>query len=130
MSNATDGFRSTGGGGSTIAFPQNPLDPSAGERGLSGNDFPNALGIGFTYNVPNLLKAKRAAWSGREWLSFERHISVSQRPGLYSVSTVNPRWEHRRCKLLRWGIQRDVIGVDTCRLVLSNTNAPSKQSPT
>ena len=63
MSNATDGFRSTGGGGSTIAFPQNPLNPSAGERGLSGNDFPNALGIGFTYNVPNLFK--RNALLGR-----------------------------------------------------------------
>ena len=44
MNNATDGFRSTGAGGSTIAFPQNPLDPSVGERGLSGNDFPNHCG--------------------------------------------------------------------------------------
>ena len=45
MNNATDGFRSTGAAGSSIAYPQNPLDTSAGERGLSGNDFPNVVGL-------------------------------------------------------------------------------------
>ena len=55
MNNATDGFRSTGGNGSSIAYPQNPLDTSAGERGLSGNDFPNVVGLLFDYQFPKFV---------------------------------------------------------------------------
>ena len=52
LNNATDGFRSTGSGGSTIAYAQNPLDTDSAERGLSGNDFTNVVGIAFSYDVP------------------------------------------------------------------------------
>ncbi|MGH9616927.1 MAG: TonB-dependent receptor domain-containing protein, partial [Acidobacteriaceae bacterium] len=37
LDNATDAFASTGAGGSSIAFAQNPLNTDAGERGISGN---------------------------------------------------------------------------------------------
>src|ERR1035438_3920472 len=55
MNNATDAFRSTGSGGSTIAYAQNPRNTSSAERGLSGNDFTHVVGIEFAYNLPNLV---------------------------------------------------------------------------
>jgi hypothetical protein len=124
MNNSTDGFRSTGGGGSTIAFPQNPLDPSAGERGLSGNDFPNTLGIGFTYNVPKLFK--QGALLGRAMNGFLLSGVYRYRSGQvytpYQPLTLDGNTGD--ASFCDGAFNADVIGVDTCRLVLSNTKAP------
>ncbi len=124
MNNATDGFRSTGGGGSTIAFPQNPLDPSAGERGLSGNDFPNTLGIGFTYDVPKFIKGDTLL--GRTVNGFLLSGVYRYRSGeVYTpYQPVTLDGNTGDSSFCDGAFNADVIGVDTCRLVLSNTKAP------
>ena len=43
---------STGGGGTTIAFSQNPLNFTSGENGLSGLDFPQSWTLSFTEAIP------------------------------------------------------------------------------
>ena len=43
---------STGGGGNTNAFAQDPLNTDVGERGVSGNSYPNVWGIQLAYTVP------------------------------------------------------------------------------
>ena len=124
LNNATDAFRSTGAGGSTIAFPQNPLNPSAGERGLGGNDFPNTLGIGFTYNLPNFVKSsgffERVA-NGFQLSSLYRYRSGQVYTPYQPVTLDNNTGDTSFCD---GAFNADVIGVDTCRLVLSNAKAP------
>ena len=43
---------STGGGGTTIAYAQNPLDPNVAERNVSGNSYPNVVGMQMAYSEP------------------------------------------------------------------------------
>ncbi len=125
MNNATDAFRSTGSGGSTIAFPQDPLNPSAGERGLSGNDFPNVTGLEFTYNLPNFVHENNF---------FSRVTNGFMLGGVYRFSSGIPYTPYQPVILdgntgdtsfCDGVFNADVIGVDTCRLVLSNKNAPA-----
>lgn len=40
---------STGGGGTTVAYAQNPLDTNVAERGVSGNSYPNVIGLQMNY---------------------------------------------------------------------------------
>ena len=124
LNNATDAFRSTGAGGSTIAFPQDPLNPSAGERGLGGNDFPNTVGIGFTYDLPKFVK-------GNELLG--RVANGFQLSGLYRYRSGQVYTPYQPVTLdtntgdtsfCDGAFNADVIGVDTCRLVLSDKKAP------
>ncbi len=51
ISNASEVF-STGSGGNTSAFAQNPLNPDIGERGVDGNSYPNLWGIQLTFTEP------------------------------------------------------------------------------
>jgi len=51
ISNASEIF-STGFGGTTSAFAQDPLNTDQGERGVDGNSYPNSWGIQLTYNEP------------------------------------------------------------------------------
>jgi hypothetical protein len=124
LNNATDAFRSTGAGGATIGFPQNPLDPSVGERGLGGNDFPNVVGIGFTYDLPNFVKGNRL---------LERAANGFELSGLYRYRSGQVYTPYQAVGLDAYTpdtsfcdgtFNADVIGVDTCRLVLSNPKAP------
>jgi hypothetical protein len=43
---------STGIGGNTISFAQNPFDTSTGERGVSGYDYPHVFGLTLIYDFP------------------------------------------------------------------------------
>ncbi|HTW82427.1 MAG TPA: carboxypeptidase regulatory-like domain-containing protein [Terracidiphilus sp.] len=42
----------TGSGGNTSAIAQNPLNTNIGERGVSGNSYPNVVGLQLAYNTP------------------------------------------------------------------------------
>ncbi len=124
LNNATDAFVSTGHGGSTLAFPQDPLNPSKGERGLGGNDFPNVVGISFTYNLPDFVKG--SGFLGRMANGF-------QLSGIYRYTSGQVYTPFQPVGLDAYtpdtsfcdsAFNADVIGVDTCRLVLSNKSAP------
>jgi hypothetical protein len=124
MNNATDGFRSTGAGGSTIAFPQNPLDPGVGERGLSGNDFPNTVGLGFTYNVPKFVKGDTVLGrfaNGFLLSGIYRYRSGQVYTPYQPIDLDGNTGDTSFCDA---AFNQNVIGVDTCRLVLSNKKAP------
>ena len=124
MNNATDGIRSTAGGGSTIAFLQNPLAPDAPERGLSGNDFPNTVGIGITYNLPKFVKENNLL--GRAINGFLLSSLYRYRSGqVYTpYQPVNLDPNTGDSSFCDGAFNADVIGTDTCRLVVSNKQAP------
>jgi Carboxypeptidase regulatory-like domain/TonB-dependent Receptor Plug Domain len=124
LDNATDGFRSTGGPGSTIAYAQNPLNTSEGERGLSGNDFPDVVGVAFTYNLPRLpvnnsllsritngftLSSVYRFNSGQVYTPFQP-INLDSNTGDTSFCDGN--------------FNSQSVGADTCRLIISNRKAP------
>lgn len=52
IDNASEIF-GTNGAGATVAFSQNPLDPNVGERGVSGQSYPNVTTLGLTYTDPH-----------------------------------------------------------------------------
>jgi hypothetical protein len=124
LNNATDGFRSTGGGGSTLAFPQDPLNPSVGERGLGGNDFPNTLGIGFTYDLPKFVKSNNLL--GRVANGFQLSGIYRYRSGqVYTpFQPVDLDTNTGDTSFCDGSFNGDVVGDDMCRLVVSNKNAP------
>lgn len=49
---------STFGGGTTIAYAQNPLNLSVGERGVNGQSYTNVVGSKITYTVPYFKEEK------------------------------------------------------------------------
>jgi hypothetical protein len=51
ISNTSEIF-STGAGGNTSAYAQDPLNSDIGERGVDGNSYPSLLGAQLTFNEP------------------------------------------------------------------------------
>ena len=126
MDNATDAFRSTGSGGSSIAFPQNPLNSDAPERGISGNSFTHALGVQMSYELPKFARG------GGIRSRVANGYMVS---GFYRFSSGQPYTPYQPIGLD--GYTPDVsycdlalnsssvgVGVDTCRLAVANKRAP------
>ena len=124
LNNATDAFRSTGAGGSTNAFSQDPLNPAAGERGIGGNDFPNIVGIGFTYDLPKFVKGEtllgRIA-NGFQLSGLYRYRSGQVYTPFQPVTLDTNTGDTSFCD---GAFNADVTGIDSCRLVLSNKKAP------
>ncbi len=117
----------TGSAGNTEAYSQNPLDPNLGERGVSGNSYPNVLGMSFTYEFPNVAK-------GNGFLS--RIVDGYQLNGFYRYNSGQPYQAYQPLNISnQFGpdtsfcdttFQASTVGSDTdvCRLILSNKNAP------
>ena len=124
LNNATDGFRSTGAGGSTNAFAQDPLNPSAGERGLGGNDFPNTVGIGFTYDLPKFVRGNALlgrAVNGFLFTGIYRYRSGQVYTPYQPVYLDDITGDTSFCD---GAFNANVTGIDSCRLVQSNKKAP------
>jgi Carboxypeptidase regulatory-like domain/TonB-dependent Receptor Plug Domain len=125
IDNTTDVF-STGAAGNAVSFPQNPQDPNVGESGVSGNSYPNVVGIAFTYQVPKITESNgllSRLVNGYSLGTFYRYNSgqpfnayqpltldgltgdTSFCDGVFNGSSVGP-------------------SLDTCRLAVSNPKAP------
>jgi hypothetical protein len=127
LNNATDAFRSTGAGGSTIAYSQNPLNTDSAERGLSGNDFTHVTGIAFTYSLPAL---------GHRNGAFSKAVNGFLLSGFYRFSsgqvytpfqTLDLDQNNGDTSFCDTAFNSSSVGsqLDTCRLVLSNKKAPT-----
>jgi len=122
MNNTTDGFRSTGGAGITIAYPQNPLNTSQGERGLSGNDFPNVVGLSFDYKFPDLVHSgflSRLA-NGFDLFGIYRFNSGQVYTPYQPLTLDSITGDTSFCD---GDFNAQTVGADTCRLVSSNRKA-------
>jgi len=107
----------TGAGGNTLEFSQNPLNTNEGERGVSGISYPHVLSFGFAYRFPGEQRF---------------HGTAGKLLGGYSLNTVygynsgQPFTPYQGlsnayCDTL---FNELVLGVDSCRPVLTNPAAP------
>jgi len=106
---------STFGAGNTVTFAQNPFNPSAGEAGVSGIDFPHTLAISLIYNLPFLSNQQGLVgklFGGIQWNATYRYLSGQP----YTVSQF---LASTFCDNAGLG-----GGADLCRPFLSNPNAP------
>ena len=117
IDNASEIF-GTFGGGTTVAFAQNPLETNVSERGLSGNSYPNVTSLGFTWVEP--------------WLSKTENFA-SKILGGYQFNTIytyNSPQAYTPYQLLEGSYCDSSFAaafnssVDTCRPILANPSAP------
>ena len=116
IDNATEVF-STGTGGNTNSFAQNPFNISDGERGTSGLSYPHVFGLLWVYDLP--------FYTGQQGLT-GRLLGGWQINGTYRYTSGEPwtvvqtRQSDSLCDPTDWtGSPRDA-----CRPILFNPSAP------
>jgi hypothetical protein len=117
IDNASEIF-GTLGGGTTVAFAQNPLETNVAERGRSGNSYPQVTSLGFTWVEP--------------WFSKGNSLQ-SKLLGGYQFNTIytfNSAQAYTPYQLLEGSYCDSSFAaafnssVDTCRPILANPSAP------
>ncbi len=119
IDNASEIF-GTNGAGTTVAFSQNPLDPNVGERGVSGQSYPNVTSLGLTYKVPFLAhdhSLKGKALSGFQLNTIYLFNSGQPYTNYQTVGSVGGSF----CDGV---FAQTFAGPDTCRPILANPKAP------
>jgi len=122
IDNASEIFSTAAGGGVSNQYPQNPLDPNQGERGVSATSYPNVTSLALTYQLP-----------------FHMHRSnlMEKLVGGYSLNTIwiynsgvpynplqpltLPSGDTSYCDGV---FNTSFPGSDTCRMIVSNPRAP------
>ena len=122
---------STGGGGTTIAYAQNPLDANTAERGPSGNSYPNVIGLQMAYTEPWF--KGQSGWRGRVLGGYSFNAFYTFNSGQpfnpYQATTAQSPFVNQSDPLAStsfcdFGFSQVFIGVDSCRPILSNSHAP------
>ncbi len=138
VDNASEAYGSVGSG-TTIAVSQNPQDPNYGERGVSGQSFPNVISIGATF-IPKWY-AGQSGLRGRLLGGYEMDMiygyqsgqpytpyqSVSASPNAAALGKI-PIGTNQGQALYSFcdsAFNSAYIGNDACRPILSNRNAPA-----
>jgi hypothetical protein len=128
----------TGGGGNTSAYAQDPLNTNSAERGVSGNSYPNVIGLQMSYNEPwfkdqkgilgRLLggysfNAFYAYNAGEPFNPIQNAIAVQSPNVLNAIAGLNPAQTAMATTSfcdIGWS---EVFG-NSCRPILSNPSAP------
>ena len=124
--NASEIFGTTSAG-SVLQYSQNPQDTNLGERGVSGNSFPNVLGVAFTYELPSFAKGSKfmsTIANGYQLNSFYRYNSGQPFEAFQPLAISNQFGPDS--SFCDTAFQASTVGStdDVCRLVLSNKSAP------
>ncbi|MGA9242312.1 MAG: TonB-dependent receptor [Silvibacterium sp.] len=116
----------TGTGGNTLEFAQNPLNTDLGERGVSGISYPNVVAFGFVYETPKFVQGN----------GFLTKVANGYSLNLvYGYNSGQPLTPYQ-------GLQGNgpggtycddnfntfVLGVSSCRPILTNASAPNSPS--
>jgi outer membrane receptor protein involved in Fe transport len=111
---------STGVGGNTTSFAQNPFDTAKAERGLSGIDYPHVFGLAFIYDLPfyksghGLLGHALGGWQ----LNSTYRFTTGQ-----PYTTVQSRFAGATTSLCDPTATMSTF-FDACRPILSNASLP------
>lgn len=122
---------STFGGGNSITFAQNPLDPDRSERGVSGNSYPNVVGLQLVYAEPFFAEQHGIAgrllggWQLNTFYTYNSGQPFTPFQSLASFSPyANANDPLSSTSFCDFGFNANFIGADACRPVLSNPKAP------
>ena len=122
----------TGAGGNTLQYSQNPLNTNVAERGVSGISYPNVVAFGFVYQVPHFIHnngflAKVANGysintvygfnSGQPFTPFQ---GLQPNPGNPDTAVGGTYCDDN--------FNQSVLGVTSCRPILTNPKAPNSPS--
>ena len=123
---------STFGGGTTIAYAQNPLNLSMGERGVNGQSYTNVIGSKLTYTVPfykeekGLVGRVLGGYRLNAFYTFNTGQPFTPYQSAFSQSpNINPNDSKTylsNCDSAFNGYFNS--GFDVCRPVLANPKAP------
>lgn len=128
---------SNASGGTTNAFAQNPLDSNVGERGVSGNSYPNVWGVQMAYNEPwyssqhGVIGRALGGYYFNAFYQFNGgqpfnpfQAVETESPFLTAAEASNPLVSTSFCDF-NFDIQNDFGGfVNQCRPILANKSAP------
>lgn len=123
---------STFGGGTTIAYAQNPLNISLGERGVNGQSYTHVIGSKITYTVP-LYKEQKGllgrALGGYRINAFYTYNTGQPFTPYQSTSSQSPNINQNDPKTYSSNCDTAFSnyfnsGFDVCRPVLANPKAP------
>ena len=127
----TSEIYSTGSGGNTIAFAQNPLNTNLGERGNSALDFPNTASISFTYKLPDLHRGNALrsrltdGWQANTIWIYDDGQLYTDFQGISNGSPqINPDDVRTYESYSDIPFNESFLGVDVARPILSNPKAP------
>jgi hypothetical protein len=116
IDNASEIF-STGTGGNTNSFAQNPFNPLAGERAESGISFPHTVGILWIYDLP--FGKDQSGLLGRIAGGWEINGTYRYTSG-QPFTVVQTHDNNSLCDPTNWTLSSR----DACRPILANAGAP------
>ena len=129
---------STGSGGTTSAFAQDPLNPDLGERGVGGNSYPNVVGMQMSYSEPwhkdqrGVLGRVLGGYSFNAFYTFnggqpfnpiQGNVAV-QSPNVLADISANPAINSGQATTSFCDIGFAEVFGNPCRPILSNPQAP------
>ncbi len=137
LDNSSEAY-STDGGGNTVAYPENPFDPSFAEHGTSGNSYPNVTSAGLTYtpkwysNQAGILGHALGGFklntlytfnSGQPYTPYQASAATSiNAAALAKIPTANRG--QALYSFCDYYFNTGVIGLDSCRPIAANLSAP------
>jgi outer membrane receptor protein involved in Fe transport len=128
----TSEIYSTGSGGNTIAYAQNPLNTDIGERANSALDFPNSASLSFTYKIHDFhagnafLDRLSNGWQANTVWIYNSGQPYTDFQGISNGSPqINPDDVRTSESYSDIPFEANFLGVDVARPILSNPKAPA-----
>jgi hypothetical protein len=109
---------STGSGGSSVAGAQNPFDISAGEKSLSGLDFPKVASLYLVYDLP-FYKGQHG-FLGKLLGGYQVNTTWRYSSGQNYTPLLVPGLDNQACQR---SFDATFFGISTCRPFLGNPSA-------
>jgi Carboxypeptidase regulatory-like domain/TonB dependent receptor len=138
IDNASEAY-STDGGGTTINTSQSPFNTNYGERGVSGQSYPNVFSMAATYKIPAFSEQKglvgrllggysiNTIWSYNSGQPYTPYQNTKANPYQGTGATLIPTANQGQALFSFCDPYYNVgvLGLDTCRPILSNPAAPN-----
>lgn len=136
IDNADDIFNTNTGGG-TLATAQSPFNTNEAERAVAGNSYPNVLSLSIVYKVPFYSEQRglvgrllggysvNTIWtynSGQVYTPVQSSKASPNAAVTAKIPTANQG--QALWSFCDYNYNTNVIGNDSCRPILSNSNAP------
>jgi hypothetical protein len=129
----TDEVYSTGGGGNTISYSQNPLNTDVAERANSSLDIPNVLSLGLVYKFPdlhtghNLTNKLVNGWQMSTIYLYDSGQPYTDYQGITNQTpAANPDDVATQESYGDPALEDNLLGADASRLIVSNPKASPK----